>query len=822
MLRRILPHLLLVLGLCSGTLLFAQSSAVTQEQNGSKVYLKIDPQFLRSDLDNLFSQTNNLSLQLASTTWADILTNGTSPGVDVNFSGFHAFGLGDLTAGGTLTADSLVLLKDASIAGGLAVNLNVIIEQSLYVDSVRNNPSTDLTLFSNEDFKLDVNTDIFMDAGDDFDITTNDRFSVVADDSVYIGVDASGDADFLIMTERGGTNPFLWLQDPSIAAGDNFTHLFNEDGMRLSVGNDNNDVGIEMHDRSDIMILYADSMYVPVTRTIFHQIDPDDLNEPHPLLGGQEHIFMTDNFSTAHAGIMQHLPAVTDGTANLLSLYSVDHVSIAVGGAVNAGIEMTETGPEGHLVLYADSMALKGEVVVPDHMIVEQLEVNQVIDGQVNSLANLNTDELVETSTNRYYTPAREQALRAQLDSLSNRLGELLDLLFDAATITTDAATAVLATTASIHATYNEGGAAIVASGFILSEHSDLSDSTVFNVTGSSNALLKALSSLTEGTTYYYRAFIETIMGRAEGATLSFTTVADATVSTLAVTDAGQTTATLRGSVDQTGGGTVSATGFKYSTSAALVGATDVAGSATSGTYTNALSGLAQNTTYYYAAYATNEAGTSYGDTLDFSTVGPCNGATTVNYQGYDYDIVEIGTQCWFAENLRYNNPSWSPCAPPPTNYTNSSALSSSSCSGDAGYIATYGYLYPQLLINVCPSGWSVPSNAQFNTLLSAVGNNALALQSTTGWGPSLSGGGTNSSGFNALPAGAFDDAGSMSIRFSGVGERALFWSSSFGIFYGTEPLHLVYNSSTVGPFWWAGQDGGGGSNFASIRCIKN
>ena len=33
--------------------------------------------------------------------------------------------------------------------------------------------------------------------------------------------------------------------------------------------------------------------------------------------------------------------------------------------------------------------------------------------------------------------------------------------------------------------------------------------------------------------------------------------------------------------------------------------------------------------------------------------LSPCNGATSITYQGYDYDIVEIGDQCWFADDLQ-------------------------------------------------------------------------------------------------------------------------------------------------------------------------
>lgn len=379
------------------------------------------------------------------------------------------------------------------------------------------------------------------------------------------------------------------------------------------------------------------------------------------------------------------------------------------------------------------------------------------------------------------------------------------------------------ASTASIRATYNAGGAAIDASGFIFSENSDLSDSTVFNVTGSSNALLKALSSLTKGTTYYYRAFIETIMGRAEGATLSFTTIADPTVSSLAVTNAGQTTATLRGSVDSAGGGVVSATGFKYGTSALLAGATNTAGSATSGTYIKALTGLAPTTTYYYAAYATNEAGTSYGDTLNFTTLGPCNGATTLNFNGYTYDIVEIGNQCWFAENLRNTSPT-DICAPTPTIYTAVLPSDDISCGlPDTDYLNAYGYLYEGAISwsNHCPTGWSLPTNADFTALLSSVSNNALALQSTTGWGPTLSGGGTNSSGFNAFPGGASDDNGAGSRPWTGVGEQAIFWSSTTSLSFQT--LTLTYGSSAASTGWWALLSGsGGGGNKASIRCIKD
>ncbi len=61
---------------------------------------------------------------------------------------------------------------------------------------------------------------------------------------------------------------------------------------------------------------------------------------------------------------------------------------------------------------------------------------------------------------------------------------------------------------------------------------------------------------------------------------------------------------------------------------------------------------------YSFTVTATDEAGTSNATTVTFSITDvdespPCNGPT---FEGYTYDVVQIGTQCWFAENLRSEN----------------------------------------------------------------------------------------------------------------------------------------------------------------------
>ena len=117
-----------VFAICTGVTLgqtTIQSTAVVSERVNDKVFLSLDLYALRGNLDSLFSQLSQVSTTssgASSSTWGDVLGNGNNPERDVQFSGYDALGIEDLVSTGTLTADSLILNKDAAISGDLNVS----------------------------------------------------------------------------------------------------------------------------------------------------------------------------------------------------------------------------------------------------------------------------------------------------------------------------------------------------------------------------------------------------------------------------------------------------------------------------------------------------------------------------------------------------------------------------------------------------------------------------------------------------------------------------------------------------------------------------
>jgi uncharacterized protein (TIGR02145 family) len=196
------------------------------------------------------------------------------------------------------------------------------------------------------------------------------------------------------------------------------------------------------------------------------------------------------------------------------------------------------------------------------------------------------------------------------------------------------------------------------------------------------------------------------------------------------------------------------------------------------------------------------------------------------------YKTVVIGTQTWMAENLNYN-------------------ASDSRCYGENGrvydngywsanenvYITltdeevqnnciTYGRLYNWATAkSACPSGWHLPSNAEWTTLEDYVGNNAgIKLKAVSNWDvDGCCGKGTDDYGFRALPGGlgGFHPAISYNeleyFYFEGIGNWAGWWSASGFDRYSGYFWVVHYNTENLGYL-----PNGGYEGWFSVRCVKD
>jgi uncharacterized protein (TIGR02145 family) len=191
-----------------------------------------------------------------------------------------------------------------------------------------------------------------------------------------------------------------------------------------------------------------------------------------------------------------------------------------------------------------------------------------------------------------------------------------------------------------------------------------------------------------------------------------------------------------------------------------------------------------------------------------------------MNYHGYDYATVQIGEQCWFAENLRtaqYSNGDEVPHHQQGSSWLNAANAESGAWahfSNDSASGVTYGKLYNWYVMvderGICPTDWHAPENAEWSTLVDHYGGSASAAIELKGNHSEVwFGNGTD--GFNALPGG-FRDWGNAT--FFSQGTSGDWWTSSHqgsGFWRGMDAdLDSVHNALY------------GRAMGNSIRCLKD
>ncbi len=155
---------------------------------------------------------------------------------------------------------------------------------------------------------------------------------------------------------------------------------------------------------------------------------------------------------------------------------------------------------------------------------------------------------------------------------------------------------------------------------------------------GGTGSFVSQLEGLSCNTTYYVRAYATNASGTGYGQSELFSTqycdVVKPTVTTTSIANITDVSVICAGKVTDNGGGTITARGICWSTSLyPTIFGTHTTETCGIGTFTSEITGLTCNTIYYIRAFASNSAGTSYGEQMSFNTSGCEAGLPTVTSQ---------------------------------------------------------------------------------------------------------------------------------------------------------------------------------------------
>jgi uncharacterized protein (TIGR02145 family) len=206
---------------------------------------------------------------------------------------------------------------------------------------------------------------------------------------------------------------------------------------------------------------------------------------------------------------------------------------------------------------------------------------------------------------------------------------------------------------------------------------------------------------------------------------------------------------------------------------------------------------------------------------ISFTSSLTCEQNFTDIRDGKVYSSVQIGTQCWMAQNLNIGT-----LLPGTSSQTNNGIIEKYCYEDTELNCEVYGGLYQwnemmeyfttQGIQGICPTGWHLPTNAEWTVLTNYLGGEGVAggkmkETGTTHW-KSPNTGSTNSSGFTALPDGYRSTGGIFSYKSI----YGYFWTST-AYFSADAIIRLMsYNNAFTNSNYYTKSYG------FSVRCLKN
>ncbi len=222
-----------------------------------------------------------------------------------------------------------------------------------------------------------------------------------------------------------------------------------------------------------------------------------------------------------------------------------------------------------------------------------------------------------------------------------------------------------------------------------------------------------------------------------------------------------------------------------------------------------------------------------------------CPDANSITYQGQTYRTVQIGNQCWMAENLNVGSMIAQPGYPKDDNVIEKYCpdYNESKCAKYGGLYTwneMMAYSKEEGAQGICPQGWHLPTEKEWRILEAYADSEfknpddptwekkdaqrgkdaAKHLKSSSGWHKNHINGdpntnGTDKYGFNALPAGVIRD----NLTYAFEGRVAYFWTSTPNPTWGDLANRRAFREYTDHPerSYKAKKYLG-----YSVRCIKN